>query len=139
MNETVRGPEPYVRALLDELGTRPSVTIVDEAIPSAILAPRDGGGVRPPQLLAGLQRVIVDGRDAWLMAESGNSFCWSTHYLKFREPGRYRVSTQFGSMGHATTGVVGAALTRAGKAFALVGDGAMMMINELALRGAVPG
>jgi acetolactate synthase-1/2/3 large subunit len=34
-------------------------------------------------------------------------------------------------MGHATTSVVGAALARHGKAVALVGDGAMMMINEL--------
>ena len=75
--------------------------------------------------------MIVDGSDAWLMAESGNSFCWSTHHLRYREPGRYRVSTGFGSMGHATTGVVGAALARRGKAVALVGDGAMMMMNEL--------
>lgn len=121
----------YARALVDELGARPSVTIVDDAPPSPTLAVRDSGGVRPQQLLAGVQRVIVDGSDAWLMAESGNAFCWSTHLLRYREPGRYRVSTQFGSMGHATTGVVGAALARSGKAFALVGDGAMMMLNEL--------
>ncbi|MEZ4403633.1 MAG: thiamine pyrophosphate-dependent enzyme [Kofleriaceae bacterium] len=65
------------------------------------------------------------------MAESGNAFCWSTHLLRFATPGRYRVSTGFGSMGHATSGVVGAALARGGKAFALVGDGAMMMMNEV--------
>lgn len=94
-------------------------------------APRAHGPVRPQQLFAEIQRVIVDGSDAWVMAESGNSFCWANHLLQFAAPGRYRVSTGWGSMGHAPTGVVGAALARGGKAFALVGDGAMMMLNEL--------
>lgn len=120
----------YVEALLAELGPRAIVTINDDPEPVPRPSAREGA-VRPQLLLDGLQRVIVDGSDAWLMAESGNAFCWSTHYLRYREPGRYRVSTQFGSMGHAATGVVGAALARTGKAFALVGDGAMMMLNEL--------
>lgn len=93
--------------------------------------PRGEGPVRPQQLFAEIQRVFVEGSDAWIIAESGNSFCWSTHHLAFDRPGRYRVSTGFGSMGHATSGVVGAALARRGKAVALVGDGAMMMMNEL--------
>ncbi len=122
----------YVLALLAALGE-------PAAAPPAPSAPRHGplhspratGGVRPQYLFEELQRVIVDGSDAWLMAESGNSFCWSTHHLRYREPGRYRVSTGFGSMGHATTGVVGAALARGDKAVAVVGDGAMMMMNEL--------
>jgi acetolactate synthase-1/2/3 large subunit len=122
----------YVDALLAALGE-------PAAAPAAPTAPRRGplhspraaAGVRPQYLFEELQRVIVDGSDAWLMAESGNSFCWSTHHLRYREPGRYRVSTGFGSMGHATTGVVGAALARDGKAVAVVGDGAMMMMNEL--------
>jgi acetolactate synthase-1/2/3 large subunit len=37
----------------------------------------------------------------------------------------------YGSMGQATAGVVGAALGRGEKAVALVGDGAMLMINEI--------
>lgn len=87
--------------------------------------------MRPQHLIAELQRVVVDGSDAWLMAESGNAFCWANHLLRFATPGRYRVSTGWGSMGHAATGVVGAALARGGKAIALLGDGAMMMQNEL--------
>ena len=34
-------------------------------------------------------------------------------------------------MGHAATGVVGAALSRCGKAIAIVGDGAMLMQSEV--------
>lgn len=123
----------YVTALVEALEVRrvvarPALTMVERALP---LAPRGDGPVRPQHLMAELQRHIVDGSDAWVMAESGNSFCWANHHLRFREPGRYRVSTGFGSMGHATTGVVGAALARRGKAVAVVGDGAMMMLNEV--------
>jgi acetolactate synthase-1/2/3 large subunit len=122
----------YVTDLLAALGRAPA-----RPAPAAVTEPgrtpvrRDGGPVRPQYLLEEIQRVFVDGGDAWLMAESGNAFCWATHHLRYREPGRYRVSTGFGSMGHATTGVVGAALARGRKAIALVGDGAMMMMNEL--------
>jgi acetolactate synthase-1/2/3 large subunit len=87
--------------------------------------------VRPQVLLDAVQRHVVDGSDAIVLAESGNSFAWANHLLRFSQPGRYRVSTGFGSMGHATTGVVGAALARRGKAVALVGDGAMLMLTEV--------
>lgn len=121
----------YVEALLAALPAAPAVFGDGALPPPPPLPPRAQGLVRPQHLLRELQRVVIDGSDAWLMAESGNAFCWSTHFLRFREPGRYRVSTGFGSMGHATTGVVGAALARRGKAVALVGDGAMMMLNEV--------
>lgn len=121
----------YVEGLLAALPPLSSVVASGSRPVPAQLAPRDRGPVRPQHLLSELQRVVVEGSDAWLMAESGNAFCWSTHLLRFREPGRYRVSTGFGSMGHATTAVVGAALARRGKAVALVGDGAMMMMNEV--------
>jgi acetolactate synthase I/II/III large subunit len=86
--------------------------------------------VSPRALLAAIQRRIVDASDALLMAEAGNAFAWATHCLRFREP-RYRVSTQFGAMGHFTAGVVGAALASGKKAVALVGDGAMLMHSEI--------
>ena len=125
--------ELYVAALLAALGPAPAdepalpVTPLHPAHP----APRRAGPVRPQVLIDAVQRTIVDGSDAWLMAESGNAFCWATHFLRFADPLRYRLSTGFGSMGHAATGVVGAALARRGKAVALVGDGAMMMQHEL--------
>ncbi|MCG8461252.1 MAG: thiamine pyrophosphate-dependent enzyme, partial [Holophagales bacterium] len=51
--------------------------------------------------------------------------------LRFSQPGRYRVSTLFGSMGHTATGVVGASLASGKKAVAVVGDGSMLMSSEI--------
>lgn len=82
--------------------------------------------VRPSFLMQEIQKVIVEGTKAVVMTEAGNSFAWGTHCLRFQEPGRYRVSTSFGSMGHAVTGILGAALV-CGKAVGIVGDGAMLM------------
>ena len=92
----------------------------------------DGRGpVRPQVLMGAIQRQVVDGSDALLMSECGNAFAWCNHYLRFRQPGRYRVSTLFGSMGHTAAGVVGAAVARRGKAVAVVGDGSMLMNSEV--------
>ncbi len=87
--------------------------------------------VRPRMVMNIIQEVIVEGSDAIVMAEGGNSFAWATHYLKFNQPNRWRISTGFGSMGHFTTGVVGAGITRGTKAVAIVGDGSMLMNNEI--------
>jgi acetolactate synthase-1/2/3 large subunit len=87
--------------------------------------------VRPQVLMSALQRRVIQGSDAVLMAECGNSFAWCNHYLRFQTAGRYRVSTLFGSMGHMASGVVGAALGRGGKAVAVVGDGSMLMNSEV--------
>ncbi|MEO1378004.1 MAG: thiamine pyrophosphate-dependent enzyme, partial [Cyanobacteria bacterium J06635_10] len=87
--------------------------------------------VRPFVLMEAIQKVIVEGSDAVAIAECGNSFTWSTNLLRFSSSNRYRVSTGVGAMGHAVTGVVGAAQARNGKAVAIVGDGAMLMNNEI--------
>ena len=87
--------------------------------------------IRPEVLMEAIQKVIVDRSDAVVMAECGNSFTWSTNLLQFNQANRYRVSTGVGAMGHAVTGVVGAAQARGGKAVAIVGDGAMLMNNEI--------
>ena len=87
--------------------------------------------VRPEVLMAAIQKIIVEGSDAVVMAECGNSFTWSTHFLRFAQTNRYRVSTGVGAMGHTVTGVLGAAQARNGKAVAVVGDGAMLMNNEI--------
>jgi acetolactate synthase-1/2/3 large subunit len=89
------------------------------------------GLVRPEFLMDAIQRVIVENSDAIIMTEAGNSFAWGTNMLRFAAPGRYRVSTGFGSMGHAGTGILGAALARNRKAVAILGDGAMLMNNEI--------
>ena len=87
--------------------------------------------VRPEILMDTIQKIIIDDSDAIVMAEAGNSFAWTTHFLRFDRPYRYRISTGVGAMGHASTGVVGAALGCRNKAVAIVGDGAMLMNSEI--------
>lgn len=87
--------------------------------------------VRPEILMQMIQQEVVESSDAVVLAESGNSFTWSTNLLRFDQPNRYRVSTGAGSMGHAVTGVVGAAYACKGKAVAITGDGSMLMNNEI--------
>jgi acetolactate synthase I/II/III large subunit len=93
--------------------------------------PRAEGAVRPEVLMDAIQQQIVEGSDAIVMAEGGNSLAWAINLLRFAKPGRFRASTRFASMGHFVTGVVGAALVHNSKAVAIVGDGAMLMNNEV--------
>ncbi|GAB1542214.1 acetolactate synthase large subunit [Scytonema sp. NUACC21] len=96
-----------------------------------VMNPSTSGPVRPEVLMNVIQRVIVEGSDAVVMTEAGNSLAWGNYMLRFTKPGRYRVSPGFGSLGHFVTGVVGAALAYQGKAVAIVGDGAMLMNSEV--------
>ncbi|MBD0302034.1 MAG: thiamine pyrophosphate-binding protein [Tolypothrix sp. T3-bin4] len=96
-----------------------------------ILYRRADGPVRPEVLMDAIQRKIVEGSDSVVMAEGGNSLAWAINLLRFAKPGRFRASTRFASMGHFVTGVVGAALAHNGKTVAIVGDGAMLMNNEI--------
>lgn len=124
----------FVQSLLAHIPariTRDRSRPIPRNIPPVPLSPRNGGPVRPGFLMEVIQRVIVEGSDAVVMTEAGNAFAWGSHALRFEQPGRYRVSTGFGSMGHATAGIIGAALARRGKAVAICGDGAMLMNNEV--------
>ncbi|MBP0027469.1 thiamine pyrophosphate-dependent enzyme [Roseofilum sp. Guam] len=85
------------------------------------------GLVNPALLMEQIQEVIINNSTALVMAEPGNSFAWAINRLKFSQPGRFRTSTCFASMGHMTAGVVGAAEARKDKAVAIVGDGSMLM------------
>lgn len=123
--------QTYLEALLEQVPSRPL---------SRVLAPREdddteaGGseqGVRPRALMKSLQRVVVERTQIPILAEAGNAFLWTTNVLRFDEPGRYRTSMGFGSMGHAAAGVVGTAIARGGTAIAVVGDGSMLMSNEV--------
>jgi thiamine pyrophosphate-dependent acetolactate synthase large subunit-like protein len=93
--------------------------------------PARARSIRPEALMAAIQGVVVDRHACLVLAESGNSFAWATHCLRFRDAGRYRVSTGVGSMGHCAAGVVGAAFASGRPAVAIVGDGAMLMNNEV--------
>jgi len=123
----------FVKALLEHFPERPGRSTA-MALPRPerdAINPRMEGPVRPEVLMDAIQSVIVEGSDAVVITEAGNSFAWGNHALRFAKSGRYRVSTGFGSMGHAATGVLGAALARNGKAVAIVGDGAMLMNSEV--------
>ncbi|MBL9038989.1 MAG: thiamine pyrophosphate-binding protein [Archangium sp.] len=123
----------FLRELLPLLPERrsPSVSGTLRPVPVDPLVPRAGGPVRARVLMDSLQRLVVNASDAIVLTESGNAFAWGNHELRFETAGRYRVSVGYGSMGHATTGVVGAALARGGKAVAVVGDGSMLMNSEV--------
>lgn len=121
----------FVRALLEKLPAAKQQNINFPRPEREEIADSADNLVRPEVLMQAIQSIIVDGSDAIVLAESGNSFTWSTHLLRFAQAGRYRVSTGVGSMGHAVTGVLGAAQARGGKAIAIVGDGAMLMNNEI--------
>jgi acetolactate synthase-1/2/3 large subunit len=94
-------------------------------------SPYIDGLVRPEALMDAIQKIIVEDSNAVILAEAGNSFAWATNRLRFTQPGRYRISTGVGAMGHAVTGVVGATWGGNGKAIAIVGDGAMLMNSEV--------
>ncbi|MEH2435690.1 MAG: scytonemin biosynthesis protein ScyA [Nostoc sp.] len=123
----------FVEELLQQLPDAPDSTMpLPRPEPKAIEpAPEVDYPVRPEVLMAAIQKMIVENTDAIVMAECGNSFTWSTHLLQFSEANRYRVSTGVGAMGHAVTGVLGAALASNSKAVGIVGDGAMLMNNEI--------
>ncbi len=87
--------------------------------------------VRPEVLMDVIQRLVIDRSNAIVLAESGNSFTWATHRLRFSHPRRYRVSTGLGAMGHMVTGVVGLAQAAKRKAVVITGDGSMLMNNEI--------
>ena len=94
-------------------------------------SPRSEALVRPRFLMAELQRRVLDATDIPIASEAGNAFLWATHCLDFDRPMRHRTSMSFGSMGHFASGVVGTALARNAKALAIVGDGSMLMNNEI--------
>lgn len=104
--------------------------------PEAPLSPRAGARVRPQFLLQEVQAQVVGASDAMVLAETGNSFTWATRLLRFATPGRYRQSGLFCPMGHVSAGAIGAALATGRRAVALVGDGALLMQNEISTAAA---
>jgi thiamine pyrophosphate-dependent acetolactate synthase large subunit-like protein len=116
-----RLPAPHIASARHDLPSPAQLRIEPEAMRK----------VRPEALMAAIQRVAIDRHHSLVMAESGNSFAWATHHLRFQDAGQYRVSTGVGAMGHCAAGVVGAAFASHRTAVAIVGDGAMLMNNEV--------
>jgi acetolactate synthase-1/2/3 large subunit len=126
----------FLHALLAHWPAARSPSAAPSPSEAPALSAREVGLVRPSFLMRMLQREVVEKTDGIVMTEAGNSFALGTHHLRFDAPGRYRVSTAFGSMGHAATGVIGAALGSGRKAWAIVGDGAMLMLSEVSTAAA---
>jgi acetolactate synthase-1/2/3 large subunit len=127
----------FLRALLTRVGElgRPSIPVEIDHQTGPMLALRDCGPVRPRALIQQLQRQIVDGSDAVILTETGNSLAWTNHYLRFPTPGRYRMSGMFCPMGHVSAGALGTTLAGR-RAVAVVGDGAMLMQSEVSTAAA---
>jgi len=90
-----------------------------------------GDRIQPGELMDAVQAVFVDSGQL-VMAETGNPLAWAINRLRFSDPKQWRgPSGLVGSMGHFSTGVVGAALATSRTAVALVGDGSMLMLNEV--------
>lgn len=113
----------------------PREVLAPEVTPPRAIVPPDPrrapGTVRPAALMHAIQRVVVEGTEAIVLTEAGSAFVWGSQALRFAQPGRYRVSMGFGSMGHATTGVLGSVRGSGEPAVAIVGDGALLMNNEI--------
>lgn len=120
-----------IDALLDLWPARTSPPTMRRRIVEPALCAAEPRAVHPRALMAAVQRVVVEGSNATVLAEAGNSFAWANAELCFDEPGRYRTVSGFASMTAVTSGVVGAALASPKPAVAIVGDGAMLMSNEV--------
>ncbi|PHM45783.1 acetolactate synthase 2 catalytic subunit [Xenorhabdus mauleonii] len=85
----------------------------------------------PLDVMRVIQEIAIDKFDCYVASEAGNSFVWANRYLKFSHPLRYRTSTAYGSMGHYACGMVGLAASKERCAVGIIGDGSMLMLNEV--------
>lgn len=86
----------------------------------------DDKPVKPQRMLCELVRNMP--AHTRFVADAGNSFAWTTHYLNTREPDRYRVSMGFGTMAWAIGAAVGTAMgCRGCPVVCITGDGSFLM------------
>jgi len=124
----------FVEKLLDHSGELPRQMDIPGIEPYVSSVPACGavvGTVRPSRLMAAMQRQVVVGGEAPVLAEAGTSMALVAHHLRFGEAGRNWHPDRHGSMGDAATSVLGAAIASDGPAVCLTGDGALLMQCEL--------
>lgn len=121
----------FLDALLERASSFPRRSCAKRFPSMRVALAERAGRVRTSYLMQEFQRIVVASSDSIVMADSGNAFAWGNQCLSFRDAGRYRVSVGYGSMGHFTAGALGAALASGRRTVALVGDGAMLMNNEI--------
>lgn len=128
----------FLAALLDrcdELGG-PRAIVTEPRPRPARLEPRAEDRVRPQYLMQCLQARVVEGSDAVVLSETGNSLAWTNRHLRFATANRYRMSGMFCPMGHVSAGILGTVATGR-RAVAVVGDGAFLMQNEISTAAAI--
>ncbi|ALG67533.1 thiamine pyrophosphate-binding protein [Beggiatoa leptomitoformis] len=92
--------------------------------PDAITLP-----IKPQRLMCEL--TLNFPSETRFLADTGNSFAWTTHYLFPKVEGRYQVSMAFGSMGWAIGASIGTALATPSKlVVCITGDGSYLMSGQ---------
>lgn len=120
----------YLIPLVEQLPARKPVvaTASSPRLPDSHDLP---GFLHPLSVMQVVQQIVIDRHNGYVAAEAGNSFVWTNRYLTFREPCRYRISPGLGAMGHYASGVIGLTANQSDVVVAIVGDGAMLMSNEV--------
>jgi acetolactate synthase-1/2/3 large subunit len=123
-----------VGAVVDALLERSDRLVLRELpvpCPASVTDREAGPGVHPADLMAVIQRLIVERTDMPVIADASSSMFWAASHLRFTEPGRFATDGHWGSMGLSGALVVGAAAARGGPALAICGDGSMHMQDEM--------
>lgn len=123
----------FCHALADlfEAGSTPVHPIHSDFSPEHAPLPAVQDRIHPGRVIDAVQSVFVDA-GVPVMAETGNTLAWAVNQLRLPSSLGWRApSGLVGAMGHFSCGVVGAALASQGKVAALVGDGSMLMNNEV--------
>ena len=82
--------------------------------------------LKPQRLMQELNECLDS--DAVVIADAGNSYAWTLHYLTFNPPQRFIIPLGFASMGHGTAGVIGAKLGAPNRQTVVIsGDGSALM------------
>lgn len=85
--------------------------------------------IKPQRLICELTRSFP--ADTRYLADTGNSFAWTTHYLHPHQQGIYRVGMNFGAMGWAIGAAVGTAFgSPKHPVVCITGDGSYLMSGQ---------
>jgi acetolactate synthase-1/2/3 large subunit len=123
----------FCAALAARFEAEPTPRVVPDVVPPFDRAelPADRGRIHPGRVMDAVQAAFVE-RGVPVLAETGNTLAWAINRLRLSHPSGWRApSGLVGSMGHFSCGVVGLAIASTSTAVALVGDGAMLMSNEV--------
>lgn len=93
------------------------------------LEPSSDNKIKPQRLMYELNRRLP--AKTRILADTGNSFAWTTHYLFHKTPGTYRLAMGFGSMGWAIGAAIGTAIAnKEHPVVCLTGDGSVLMNGQ---------